>query len=168
MDAVLCETAREIKLQRDHAVFTAVKDARHLERELLVSPQHRNVNAAFRRICYMLHELAQKYVPNNPTTFEDYERLTHCTKLLQAMGLKPQLNAQLDAATAATGVEVIFNSFEYRHLRNKIMASLSIIADLTDRPAGTGSPDYQRGMREGYRRASDIAVAFLTDISGDV
>jgi hypothetical protein len=46
------------------------------------------------------------------------------------------------------------------------MASLAVIADLTERPAATGSSEYQRGMREGYRRASDIAVMFLEDISG--
>jgi hypothetical protein len=45
------------------------------------------------------------------------------------------------------------------------MASLSIIADLTERPVGNGSDDYRRGMREGYRRASDIAIMFLNDLA---
>jgi hypothetical protein len=165
MDAVLSPAVKAKKLQRERAVFTAVKDAQQLEKQLLVSDENRSANAAFRRICYLLHELAQKYVPNTPAAFADSEKLTHCTKVLQSMGFKPQLQPQLDSAVAGMSVEVIRNSFEYRHLRNKIMASLSIIADLTERPTGNGTVEYQHGIREGYRRASEVAVMFLDDIS---
>lgn len=163
MDALL--SAPTPKQQRERAVFTAEKEARQLERRLLVSPENRTANAAFRRICYLLHSLAQKYVYESPNTFADYTCLLHCTKLLQGLGFKPELNPAVDAAAGGVGVEVIRNSFEYRHLRNKIMASLSIIADLTERPVGNGSDDYRRGMREGYRRASDIAIMFLNDLA---
>jgi hypothetical protein len=162
MDALL-ETP--IQKLRDKVVFTAKKEAQKLERRLLVSDDHRTVNAAFRRICYMLHVLAQKYVPDSAATFADYKSLLYCTKLLQSMGFKPPLNHEFGAAAEDVSIEIVRNSFEYRHLRNKIMASLSIIADLTEKPAGMGSPDYQRGMREGYRRASDVAIMFLDDIS---
>jgi hypothetical protein len=162
MDALL-ETP--IQKLREKAVFTAKREAQRLEKRLLVSDDHRTVNAAFRRICYMLHDLAQKYVPDTAPTFADYKALLYCTKLLQAMGFKPKLNLEFDAAAEDVNIEIVRNSFEYRHLKNKIMASLSIIADLTERPAGMGSPEYQRGMREGYRRASDIAIMFLEDIS---
>lgn len=167
MEAVLEPAVQEKKLQRDSAVFTAVQEARQLEKKLLTDDAHRTVNSAFRRICYMLHDLAQKYVPNSSTAFADYEALVHCTKELQTMGLRPKLNTKTDAALANVSVEIIRNSFEYRHLRNKIMASLAVIADLTEKHTGNGSPDYQRGMREGYRRASDIAILFLDDISED-
>jgi len=162
MDATL-ETP--IQQLREKAVFTAKKEAQRLERRLLVCDEHRTVNAAFRRICYMLHSMAQKYVPDSATTFSDYKALLYCTKLLQSMGFKPPLSPEMDASAEDVSLEIVRNSFEYRHLRNKIMASLSIIADLTERPAGMGSLDYQRGMREGYRRASDIAIMFLDDIS---
>jgi hypothetical protein len=84
---------------------------------------------------------------------------------LQEIGLKPQIAAKLDAAVAGVGVDIIHNSFEYRQLRNKIKACLAIIADLTERPAAAGTKEFQRGVREGYRRASDIAVLFLDDIN---
>ena len=167
MDAVLNPSVTAQKSQREKAIFTAVKEAQQLEKQLLVSDDNRNANVAFRRVCYLLHELAQKYVPSNPTAFEDYEKLTHCTKVLQSMGFKPALNAQMDSSVTGMSLEVIRNSFEYRHLRNKIMASLSIIADLTERPTGNGTADYQRGIREGYRRASEVAVMFLDDISAE-
>ena len=144
---------------------TAKKTAQKIEKELLVSAEHKTVNAAFRRICYLLHSLAQKYVPDAPSTFADYKSLLYCTKLIESMGLRPELSPEFDAAAGDVSLEIIRNSFEYRRLRNKILASLSVIADLTERPASPGSLDYQRGMREGYRRASDIAVMFLDDIS---
>lgn len=167
MDAVLSPAVKAKKLQRERAIFTAVKDAQHLERQALVSAKNRDVNSAFRRICYLLHELAQKYVPNTPAAFEDYEKLTHCTKILQSMGLKPTLDPKMDTAVGGMSLEIIRNSFEYRHLRNKIMASLAIIADLTERPTGHGTFEYQNGIREGYRRASAVAVMFLEDISAE-
>lgn len=163
MDATLDVT--EQVQQREQTIFTATKEAQQLERRLLVSPDNRTSNSVLRSTCYLLHALAQKYVPDSPSTFEDYTCLLHCVKLLQSLGLKPELNPFVNSAVENIGVEIIRNSFEYRHLRNKIMASLSIIADLTDRPPNTGSAEYQKGMREGYRRASDIAISFLSDIS---
>lgn len=151
---------------RRESVFTAADAAKRLEKQLLVSPENKTVNSALRTICYILHELAQKYVTDTPNTYSDYACLVHCTQLLQNMGLKPETNYAIDAAVNDLGAEIIHNSFEYRHLRNKIMASLSIIADLTDRPSAAGHAEYRRGMREGYRRASDIAITFLQDISG--
>jgi hypothetical protein len=84
------------------------------------------------------------------------------------MGLKPEISSQMDAAVSSVGTDVIKSSFEYRQLRNKMIAGLAVIADLTERPAAAGSQEYQRGVREGYRRASDIAATFLEDIDGEV
>jgi hypothetical protein len=156
------------KQEREYAVFVSRQEAKKLEQQLLVSPEHRNVNHALRNICFMLHALVQKYVPNTAATFTDHSTLLHCTKLLQNMGLKPEISAKIDAAVAGLSTDVIQNSFEYRQLRNKMMAGLSVIADLTERPASPGTPDYQRGIREGYRRASEIAAMFLEDIDGGV
>ena len=154
--------------ERDYSVFVAKSEAQKLERQLLVSPENKTANSALRKICYALHALVQKYVPNSAATFEDYATLLHCTKLLQAMGLKPEISAKMDADVSGLSVDVIYSSFEYRQLRNKMMAGLSVIADLTERPAAPGTPDYQRGVREGYRRASDIAVLFLEDLDNEI
>jgi hypothetical protein len=166
MEALLSPSPVEQKHQREKQIFTSRQEAQVLEKRLLVSNENRTSNAAFRRVCYILHNLAQKYVVNSPATFNDYNSLLHCTKLLEELGFKPELAPGMDAAAQSVGKEVIHNSFEYRHLRNKTLASLAILADLIDRPAGTGTPEYQRGMREGYRRASDIAIMFLNDLSG--
>lgn len=153
------------KQQREEKIFTARREAQELERRLLVSPENRTSNAVLRRTCYLLHALAQKYISDSPTTFDDYTCLMHCTKLLQSIGLKPESNPFLNTAVTTLGPEIIRNSFEYRHLRNKILASLSTIADLTGRAVSSGNPDFQRGMREGYRRASEVAIMFLDDIA---
>lgn len=165
MEAVLAQ--KSAVAEREKTVFTAKHTAQKIEKQLLVSPEHKTVNAALRRVCFMLHEIVQRYVPNTPHTFDDYNKLVNCTKLLQEMGLKPAIAVKLKTAVDNAADETVLNSFEYRHLRNKIMASLSVIADLTERATGAGSVDYQKGMREGYRRASDIAVMFLEDISGE-
>lgn len=155
--------------EREETCFMSRREARQRERELLVHPGNKTVNAALRNICFMLQRLAQKYVPNTPKTFSDYSELVQCVKLLQDMGLKPNVHHSLAAAVDATQTGIVVNSFEYRHLRNKTIACLATIADLTEKPTATGSADYQRGMREGYRRASDIASSFLIDFgAGDV
>lgn len=163
--AVLVSEQEQVGQERDYSLFVARKEVQQLERQLLVSPENRTVNSALRNIVFLLLDLAQKYVPNTPPTFSDYSHLVHCIKLLQEMGLKPQVAAKLEATVTEVGVDIIHNSFEYRQLRNKIKACLAIIADLTERPAAAGTKEFQRGIREGYRRASDIAVLFLDDIN---
>ena len=163
-------TAPEIALQptqtdRDYSLFVSRAEAQRIERRLLVSPENKTVNAALRSICYLLHNLAQRHVPNTPETFSDYSDLRYCTKILQEMGFKPNLTPGFDADVSDVSLAVIHNTFEYRQLKNKILAALSVVADLTERPAAAGSKDFQRGVREGYRRASDIAILFLDDLS---
>lgn len=160
----LAPAQKQLNQERDHSLFVARKEVQQLERQLIVSPENRTANAALRNIAYLLLELAQKYVPNTPNNFADHSSVVHCIKLLQDMGFKPEIAARLDRAVAGVSVDIIRNSFEYRQLRNKIKACLTLIADLTERPASPGTYDYQRGVREGYRRASDIAALFLDDI----
>lgn len=156
------------KREREQALVLAKREAQKLEKQLLVDPKNKTVNAALRNVCYTLHMLAQKYVPNSPRTFQDYSTLLQCAKLLQEMGLRPPLSEDVVAHVAAFDANVVVNSFEYRHLRNRVIACLATVADLTEKPTATGSADYQAGMREGYRRASDIAAAFLKDFgAGD-
>lgn len=162
---VLAHVQEQLSQERDYSLFVARKEVQQLERQLIVSPENRTANAALRNVAYLLLDLAQKYVPNTAGTFNDHSCLVHCIKLLQDMGFKPEIEARLDRSVAGINVDVIRNSFEYRQLRNKIKACLAIIADLTERPASPGNYDYQKGIREGYRRASDIAVLFLDDIN---
>lgn len=156
------------KKEREYAIFVSKEEAKRLEKQLLVSADNLTANRALRSICFMLHALAQKYVPNAATTFDDHANLLHCTKLLQELGLKPFISPQLDAEVSGVSIEVVRSSFEYRQLRNKMIAGLSVIADLTERPASPGTAEYQSGLREGYRRASEIAALFLEDIDGGV
>lgn len=156
----------EEKQECDYAVFVSRKEAQRIERELLVCPDNLTVNSAFRKICYLLLDVVQRAVPKASTNFVDYTTVAYCVKLLRGMGLKPIVSQELDATATGIRRDLILNSFEYRNLRNKMLAGLSIIADLPDRPASAGSPEYQQGMREGYRRASAIAVMFLNDIDG--
>lgn len=155
--------------RRDETCFMSRREAQRKERELLVSPENKTVNVALRNICFILQRLAQQYVPNTPKTFSDYSELLHCIKLLQEMGLKPPVHSKIAADVDATSTSVVVNSFEYRQLRNKTIACLATIADLTEKPTEPGTSDYRSGMREGYRRASDIASSFLIDFgAGDV
>ena len=144
------------------------EEAKRIEKQLLVSVDNLTANRALRRICFMLQALAQKYVLNSPSTFDDYAHLIHCTKLLQELGLKPDISSKIDADVAGLSLDIVRSSFEYRQLRNKMIAGLSVIADLTERPASPGTVEYQSGLREGYRRASEIAALFLADVDGGV
>lgn len=115
-------------------------------------------------ICKSLALIAQRNISSNPSSFSDVVELVHCTKLLKKMGVELQVTERFKAVVETTGNETIIKSADYRHLRNKCIAGFATIADLTEKPAAVGSPDFQRGIREGYRRASDIAVMFLEDI----
>ncbi len=116
------------------------------------------------KLCLILHELAQKYVPRTPQAFGDFNALLQVTRTLQKMGFNPQLTAELCAISAATETAVVLNSPEYRKLHNRFVAALATIADMTEKNTPPGSTEYQRGVREGYRRASDIAILFLEDL----
>jgi hypothetical protein len=151
----------------DDVVFTTRREAQQLERQFLVCPSQRTANTSLRSICFMLHSLAQRYVPNSPQSFEDYGTLIACTNLMFELGLKPPTDAKVNQGLNRAGKQIVMSSFQYRHLKNKAMASLSAIADLTEKPASIGSPDFRRGMLEAYRRASEIAISFLEEIEMD-
>jgi hypothetical protein len=119
-------------------------------------------------ICRLLHQLAQRYVPRTPQAFVDFDSLTHATKTLQRMGMEVIVASDICAPTKSVERGVVFNSPEYRELRNKFIAALATIADMTDKNTPPGDPEYQRGVREGYRRASDIAILFLEDVQNGI
>lgn len=117
-----------------------------------------------KNICLSLLRLAQKYVHPTAHTYADFVEIVQCVKMLQKLGVEPAVAEKFKAVVGATGNEIVTNSADYRYLRNCCIAGFATIADLTEKPAAVGSQEFQRGVREGYRRASDIAVMFLDDI----
>lgn len=167
--SVTCEAGWHCSMRRQRAdreklVFLSKKQARALEKKLLVSDKHRSINSALRHVCFVLHEIAQRCMLKIGVAQQDFSTFIYCGHILREIGLRPKVNPAFDRSAEDLRLDVIHSSFEYRNLRNKLIASLSIIADLPERATGHGSPDYQRGVREGYKRASDIAILFLDDL----
>ena len=102
-------------------------------------------------------------MPTTPVAFADAAEIVRCASTLKLMGLSVNVN-DCFAAAVAVDTDTLMRPNDYRQLRNKSIAGFATIADLTDKPAAVGSQDFQRGVREGYRRASDIAISFLEDI----
>lgn len=116
-----------------------------------------------KRACRLLHGLAQVYVPNSPKHFESFSLLMQITATLRNLGLAPDVVTPELTAPAADATNVVMTSREYRILKNKYLAALATLADLSSRGVPPGSDDFQSGVREGYRRASEIAILFLED-----
>lgn len=163
MGAISIAAAMTQKADREHFVSmsrSVVK--KKLQKEQ--TPRRDPKASALAQLCLALHRLAQKYVPRTPTAFQDFDALTQATKALQKLGLNPDLCADICAPAKAVENAVILNSPEYRRLQNRFIAALATIADMTEKNSPPGHPEYQRGVREGYRRASDIAILFLEDL----
>lgn len=116
-----------------------------------------------KRTCRVLHGLAQEYVPNTPKHFESFSAFLQATDTLKRLGLAHGIVTPATAANVAATTSSVCESKEYRTLRNKYLASLATLADLAERGVPPGTQDYQSGVREGYRRASEIAILFLED-----
>jgi hypothetical protein len=123
------------------------------------------VDTALKTMCTTLFDIAQRHVANKTTAFSDVAQLLECAKLLQQLGVSVTIVNKLTAAAGAVdAADLLAGLPGYRNLKNKAIAGLSTIADLTEKPAAPGSFEFQSGVREGYRRASDIAASFLEDI----
>lgn len=115
-----------------------------------------------RELCLLLHQLAQKYVPR--TNFQDCDVLVQCTRLLQdkhvALPVADDLKAHVDSYNPA----VVTRAPQYRLMRNRALAALATVADMANKAPSKGSAEYQRGMRDAFEMASDVAIFFLEDI----
>jgi hypothetical protein len=151
-----------VQKKADREKFVRMTRAEVARRE--VKHQKKTAGEELTHLCLTLHQLAQKYVPRSVQTFRDFDSLTRATKALQKMGLKPALAAEVAAPAAAVETSVVLNSPEYRRLQNRFVAALATIADMPEKNTPPGHPEYQKGVREGYRRASDIAILFLEDL----
>lgn len=129
-----------------------------------IKRQQRTAGDELKNLCLTLHQLAQKYVPRSAQTFRDFDSLARATRVMQKIGLNPVLVADVAAPTRTIETSVVLSSPEYRRLRNRFIAALATIADMPEKNTPPGHPEYQKGVREGYRRASDIAILFLEDL----
>lgn len=157
---VLSPEVVQKKLDREKFICTTRKTVARRE----LKRQQKTDGNALMYLCLTLHQLAQKYVPRSAHTFRDFDALARATRVMQKIGLKPAIAAEIAAPTSAIETSAILNSPEYRRLRNKFIAALATIADMPEKNTPPGVPEYQKGVREGYRRASDIAILFLEDI----
>jgi hypothetical protein len=158
---VLSPDVMQKKADRENFVRGARATA---ARRMLKQQQKTTTADELTHLCLTLHQLAQKYVPRSPQTFRDFDALTRTTRAMQKMGLSPVVASAVAAPSAAVEVSIVLNSPEYRRLHNRFVAALATIADMPEKNTPPGHPEYQKGVREGYRRASDIAILFLEDL----
>jgi hypothetical protein len=157
------------KIERENFIFTTRSRAKIREVDLTIQAKTARIAGCdLKNLCHTLHRLAQKYVPNSAHTFKDFSDLVEVTRALQKLNVPLDVASSISAPVSAVDNSVVINSHEYRYMRNKAIAALATIADLTTKAAPPGAVDYQRGVREGYRRASEVAVLFLEDIQNGV
>ena len=164
MLGAVCEDVKRVKSERFKTIREAVLKARALELDMLHNYAGQGLYGELRNICATLLRIAQRYVPATPAAFADAASVVKCAKLMESLGLQPGLEAKFAARVSNSTDVGVLNSFEYRYLRSKAVAGFATIADLTCKPVAVGSLDYQNGVREGYRRASEIAILFLDDV----
>lgn len=164
MSGLTCDLVKQTKRERDRTIQHAITSARKIELNMLHQYAGQGLFGELRNACRNLLRIAQRYVPTNPSAFSDAAEVVKCAKVLHGLDLQPELEARFTAAVQAEPDKSALNSFEYRYLRNKAIAGFATIADLTFKPAAVGSVEYQNGVREGYRRASEIAIMFLEDV----
>lgn len=116
-------------------------------------------------LCVLLHKLAKRHVMSS--SFQDYNTRVRCTKLLESLGLLSGEDCDKSAVAADQDGALVKCSKHYRQLRNQAIACLATVADLAARAPNKGTGDYQRGMRDAFQQASDIAILFLEDIQGE-
>jgi hypothetical protein len=120
----------------------------------------------FKDMCLLLHGIAQKHV--SKSDFESCTTLIRCAKLLANFGLNVETSAAMSAPAAEHDSALVTKDPRYRLMRNRAIACLATIADLSFKAPAKGSGEYQQGMRDAFQQASDIAVMFLEDIQNGV
>jgi hypothetical protein len=150
---------------------TAVQRRSRPKTELKLVPAEQSLSAELAQVaeltvlCQALLYVAQKYTPTGPDAYTDAATVIQCGKQLQQMGCGLEMVPQFNAPTHDTNKsDMILTSVEYRYLRNKSIAGFATIADLGLKTPSLGTADYVVGLRAGYKRASDLAIAFLEDV----
>jgi hypothetical protein len=127
---------------------------------------HGEAQHAISDVCRLLHELARKFIPK--TEFSDYAALVRCTQVLLEHGAIQSAPVELNAAIAEHDAALVIHAAQYRRLRTRSIAGLATVADLLFKAPAKGSPDYQKGMRDAYRHAGEVAAVFLEDVQNGV
>jgi hypothetical protein len=120
----------------------------------------------FEDLCLVLHRIATKHITRSD--FEDVGALLHCTKLLKQLGCPVDAPPELQAPLSAQDRALVTHAPQYRLLRSRAIAGLATVADLMFKAPAKGPAEYQRGQRDAYQQASEIAALFLDDISDGV
>lgn len=113
-------------------------------------------------LCAELHKIAAKHVPK--TAFQDFNYLVQSARILQDMRAQLDIPEKLQPHLAEYDPSVVTHTPQYRLLRNRSLAALATIADLSTKAPAKGAPEYQKGMRDGFEYASDVAIFFLEDL----
>lgn len=114
-------------------------------------------------ICVVLQSVAQKHLPRD--AFADKASLVQCMKLLAELDVNISVKANLKAEFDEPPTDK--NTLSYRLLKNKTIAALATIADLDKKILDRMTSAYHNGMRDAYKKASEIALAFLADLQGE-
>lgn len=116
-----------------------------------------------RAVCVVLQAIAQKYVPDS--AFEDRSNLVQCLNIMQELGINFRLKTKFAPFFEEKDTDKC--SLSYRLLKSRAVAALATIADLDKKCFDRQGNEYKNGMRDAYRRASEIAIMFLADIQGE-
>lgn len=142
------------------AVATRVR----IPKSKTTSPQHTVEDyETLKAICVVLQSVAQRHLPRD--AFADRASLVQCLRLLTELDVNVSVKSEFKAEFEIPPIDT--NTLAYRFLKNKTVAALSTIADLDKKILDRMTSDYHNGMRDAYKKASAIAVAFLADIHGE-
>lgn len=124
------------------------------------------VDTDFAHLCSTLYSLAQKYVP--ASAVGDVNELAQVAKILNGVGIAPQIAPKLSAHVDEYSSSVLKQSAEYRLIRARFAAALGTIADMGSKKIKKNKSEFHAGINEGLRRAAKIAIMFLEDLDADM
>lgn len=124
------------------------------------------VDTDFANLCSTLYSLAQKYVP--ASAVGDVNELAQVAKILNGVGIAPQIAPKLSAHVDEYSSSVVKQSAEYRLIRARFAAALGTIADMGSKKIKKNKSEFHAGINEGLRRAAKIAIMFLEDLDADM
>lgn len=177
MSMVAVASRRKLKSAKAQLFFGFVEPCDSLSASKVSEPRAKTKRATaaqpkfndgvdYKDLCLLLYGIAQKHVSRSD--FEDFTALVRCTKLLSDLGLAIRPSAELAAPVASQDCTLVMRDPKYRLLRNRAIACLATVADLSVKAPAKGSLEYQQGMRDAFQQASEIAVMFLEDIQNGV
>lgn len=147
--------------------FAAAGSQKPARKKLESPPNATTTQDELVHLCVFLHGLVQKLA--SKMDLQTTSEFQTCTKVLRQLNVPLEIQsnftaAHADALSSDPGDRVIISSPRYRLLKNRAIAALATVADLSARSIPKGDESYRAGMAAGYAHASEIAAAFLEDI----